>query len=299
MLRLTLNRRGLKQILRTQEIGAKAIRSEEPETGLVQKLHGGFDPARWTLGGQAYSGLILGGQACSVLILGDTDTDTERRSGNMALDMSDYEFFSSTFHSTVSESRQHFGQQYKLIRHGPLTGLILGELVYSFFHRHSILPTRSPELNRTRHGSSESQESTSSKSGDATSNESSRGAHGKRKWSESEQQNSGDGNNGEDDERRPAKKRILHSPPEGCPTFWACPFSKWKPLSYQKCCQYILKDVSRLKQHLRRYHARPLYCPVCWEIFGDQDGFESHVQERSCPPQMKRDIEGVTSSQQK
>ncbi|KAK6953102.1 hypothetical protein Daesc_005402 [Daldinia eschscholtzii] len=123
---------------------------------------------------------------------------------------------------------------------------------------------------------------------------------GKRGRKGSNHHHSGGEEDEEDDEDKYPRKRLhLDRPAEVQPIFWACPFSKWKPLSYRKCCQYILRDISRVKQHLRRYHERPPYCPVCWEVFREEDGFESHMQSRSCSPRPKPDLEGVTAVQQK
>lgn len=78
---------------------------------------------------------------------------------------------------------------------------------------------------------------------------------------------------------------------------WACPFSKWKPLSYHSCDKYILKDISRVKQHLNRSHKQPLHCPVCWENFQAESAFYSHVRDRTCTPRPAMMPEGVTSTQ--
>lgn len=181
----------------------------------------------------------------------------------------------------------------------PFTRLILDELVSTFFYDY-ICPTRQiPVFEPTREAKSSFQGTREGEDRDITINSDlNQGDYGKRKRQDSEDRNSGDEKDG-DEGRAPTKKLIPRPSPNTRPTFWACPFSKWKPLSYRKCCQYILKDVSRVKQHLRRYHERPSYCPICWKTFQDEEMFESHIQNRNCSPQPKRDVDGVTSVQQK
>jgi hypothetical protein len=78
----------------------------------------------------------------------------------------------------------------------------------------------------------------------------------------------------------------------------ACPFAKWKPLSYHSCSKYIMKDIRRVKQHLRRSHKKTPYCPICWKTFQSEEEFYTHIQSRSCLPQPKVELEGVTAIQQ-
>ncbi|KAI1161388.1 hypothetical protein F5B18DRAFT_628405 [Nemania serpens] len=59
-----------------------------------------------------------------------------------------------------------------------------------------------------------------------------------------------------------------------------------------------MKDIRRVKQHLRRGHKKPLHCPTCWETFKTEETFYSHIRGRSCLPQPNRALEGVTSTQQ-
>ncbi|KAI8948876.1 hypothetical protein F4801DRAFT_603989 [Xylaria longipes] len=108
-------------------------------------------------------------------------------------------------------------------------------------------------------------------------------------------QNSGNGEDEDEEEELPPRKRV-EPLKEG--VLLACPFSKWKPLSYQSCYKYIMKDIRRVKQHLRRNHKRPLHCPTCCETFKVEETFYSHIEGRSCLPQPKKALEGVTSTQQ-
>ncbi|KAI6363419.1 hypothetical protein MCOR25_005911 [Pyricularia grisea] len=82
---------------------------------------------------------------------------------------------------------------------------------------------------------------------------------------------------------------------------WACPFCKWKPLRYQGCHTYKLKEISRVKQHLRRKHRIPLHCDVCSEEFADDEARLAHVRAQSCSLSqncVQKTWEGVTPEQQ-
>ncbi|KAI1367469.1 hypothetical protein F5Y08DRAFT_298594 [Xylaria arbuscula] len=121
----------------------------------------------------------------------------------------------------------------------------------------------------------------------------SRGSNTTKRKRQEISQNS-DGEDGDEGEL-PPKKRVI--PPKE-DALLACPFAKWKPLSYQSCYKYIMKDIRRVKQHLRRNHKRPLHCPTCWDTFKLEEAFYSHIKDRTCLPQPERAIEGMTASQQ-
>ncbi|KAI1114764.1 hypothetical protein F5Y14DRAFT_412738 [Nemania sp. NC0429] len=118
----------------------------------------------------------------------------------------------------------------------------------------------------------------------------------KRKRQAMAQNNSGDGEDEDEEEELPPRKRVV---PLKEVALLACPFAKWKPLSYQSCHKYIMKDIGRVKQHLHRFHIRPVYCARCGETFKDEDALHSHQRSISCPVGPKRALEGVTSTQEK
>ncbi|KAI0541362.1 hypothetical protein GGR58DRAFT_510954 [Xylaria digitata] len=105
-----------------------------------------------------------------------------------------------------------------------------------------------------------------------------------------------DGGEDEDEEPAPPEKKQAVPLKEGA--LLACPFAKWNPLSYHSCYKYIMKDIRRVKQHLRRNHKRPLYCPTCWNTFKDEQTFYSHIESRACLPRPKVELEGLTTTQQ-
>ncbi|KAI0382417.1 hypothetical protein F5Y04DRAFT_252628 [Hypomontagnella monticulosa] len=186
------------------------------------------------------------------------------------------------------------------IEHDALCSLkssILEELLDEFFHGYSPSQRVYTETiqagNTTSHQHSYTLEQARGGIGGKDIN--SYGRH-KRKRQEKDRRYGEDEGDGD---KSPSSRSSIRPSTETEPLFWACPFSKWKPLAYRKCYQYILKDISRVKQHLRRHHERPPYCPVCWEIFREGRAFEYHIQCRECSPRPKVDIEGVNTDQQK
>jgi hypothetical protein len=74
----------------------------------------------------------------------------------------------------------------------------------------------------------------------------------------------------------------------------ACPYFKMDPVRYSErnvheqcyrgCASSLLRDISRLKQHLYRVHRRPEhYCSSCYVTFETQNILDSHSRQRpSC-----------------
>lgn len=107
---------------------------------------------------------------------------------------------------------------------------------------------------------------------------------------------SGDGDGEDEDESMaPQKKRARSQDQE---LNMACPFAKWKPLSYGCCNNCLFDGINRVKQHLQRRHKKPYYCPTCYETFKTQDLFYPHMKARSCSPKPEVEIEGLTDAQE-
>ncbi|PHH92561.1 hypothetical protein CDD83_6840 [Cordyceps sp. RAO-2017] len=115
----------------------------------------------------------------------------------------------------------------------------------------------------------------------------------------------GQGDDDEDDEdddddvrgRRPKKPRP--SADDVLARRLACPYRKWKPLAYRECGSKTLRTMSRVKQHLRRFHRRPLHCPLCYDSVSSTGDLEDHLRARSCPVREKKTVEGITEDQEK
>jgi len=50
-------------------------------------------------------------------------------------------------------------------------------------------------------------------------------------------------------------------------TTFACPFLKKDPVAHKHCCIFVLSRIRDVKQHLRRRHQMPIYCPRCNRTF--------------------------------
>lgn len=179
---------------------------------------------------------------------------------------------------------------------------LLKELLTSFFSGHSTIlgnpshnspsPGAGPSDVEERGGGVSSRDSINTRVGEQER------SSGKRKC----QDEFGDGNHGDkgDGSEDRSPKRLMKEPPSSAVDniLWACPFSKWKPLTYHSCQSSILSGINRVKQHLRRKHKRPLHCPSCWLTFEREGPFYAHIAERDCDKREGNEPEGVTTEQQ-
>ncbi|KAL9083948.1 MAG: hypothetical protein Q9165_008291 [Trypethelium subeluteriae] len=106
----------------------------------------------------------------------------------------------------------------------------------------------------------------------------------------------GDKDEDEDNTRaRPPTKKEDQGPEK----LLACPFCKLKPRKYRSCYKYTLRDISRVKQHLRRCHGIPKYCPSCYVTFGTEKVRDDHIRSRNCQIAPSVDFECVSEEQRK
>ncbi|CEJ81766.1 hypothetical protein VHEMI01878 [[Torrubiella] hemipterigena] len=77
----------------------------------------------------------------------------------------------------------------------------------------------------------------------------------------------------------------------------ACPFCKWKPLTYRSCQGMVLREISRVKQHLWRNHQVPIHCVICFTEFPTEADRDEHLRQRNCSLQQAKQWEGVTVEQ--
>ncbi|KAI1332756.1 hypothetical protein F5Y16DRAFT_356417 [Xylariaceae sp. FL0255] len=208
------------------------------------------------------------------------------------------------YSTTTSESDSTASSDYEddiepnwIVEHlKTLIPILIEELLGEFFNRQSRSISEFGAAHRQYHGTSATGSGSYTNGLNATNYSQSNESNSvKRKRTNSSQ--SPDEENGEDEVPDPPTKKQRVAAED---MLMACPFSKWKPLSYSCCYKYIMKDIRRVKQHLRRYHKRPLHCPICWQTFSasDEEGFYSHIQSRSCEPRPRVDLEGVTATQQ-
>lgn len=144
------------------------------------------------------------------------------------------------------------------------------------------------------------------------------GVYGPRSSSRSNRDTSPDGNkatpqvlgkrrrecNGEDQDENRRSRRGPTS--DGSPDstedlqLWACPFYKQNRRRHQPCGRAVLKTISRVKYHLKRYHQPPIHCDRCSMIFGTEaERVEHNRQMTPCLLQAPTQWNGITESQNK
>ncbi|KAI1385601.1 uncharacterized protein F4822DRAFT_432456 [Hypoxylon trugodes] len=79
----------------------------------------------------------------------------------------------------------------------------------------------------------------------------------------------------------------------------ACPYAKKDPVQYRDCYRYFLGRIRDVKQHLTRCHRKPIYCPICNELFSGEEERDSHIRQSTCKPRPSIIIEGVSEKQKK
>ncbi|KAK5082288.1 hypothetical protein LTR05_007434 [Lithohypha guttulata] len=97
-----------------------------------------------------------------------------------------------------------------------------------------------------------------------------------------------------------ASKRQKHEASAEPQKLFACPYHKHDPvryaqgntteLHYRGCVKGLFRDISRMKQHLKRVHHYPgFYCRRCFEVFDTNDKLQDHsslpeaCEPRDCP----------------
>ncbi|KAF5536413.1 hypothetical protein FMEXI_10359 [Fusarium mexicanum] len=94
----------------------------------------------------------------------------------------------------------------------------------------------------------------------------------------------------EDEDDISDEELVVVSQPARTKSFFhlACPFQIYAPDAYQKCLlNDDLQSIEDLKEHLFRYHSRPIHCLICYETFDTLIQRDNHVLSERC---QKRDI---------
>jgi hypothetical protein len=87
---------------------------------------------------------------------------------------------------------------------------------------------------------------------------------------------------GEDGSRPPPPKKTKSGQGKKPQKSFACPYLKWDPGKFKKCCKLKLSRISDVKNHLHRKHTPHHYCPLCQAIFPDEDSLQGHIEDRNC-----------------
>ncbi|KAF2464638.1 uncharacterized protein BDR25DRAFT_95944 [Lindgomyces ingoldianus] len=82
---------------------------------------------------------------------------------------------------------------------------------------------------------------------------------------------------------------------EAGPRF-ACPFYKHDPNRYRNrrtCPGPGWPTVHRMKEHLYRSHAQPIFCPRCYATFDSDNDYAAHARTTPCQVSVPQPIEGI------
>lgn len=77
---------------------------------------------------------------------------------------------------------------------------------------------------------------------------------------------------------------------------FACPFYKHDPDKYRNrrtCPGPGWPTVHRMKEHLYRSHAQPIFCPICYETCKSDKELLNHVRLQQCQRSAPQQIEGI------
>ncbi|KAI0415040.1 hypothetical protein F5X98DRAFT_347721 [Xylaria grammica] len=89
-----------------------------------------------------------------------------------------------------------------------------------------------------------------------------------------------------DDDDRPGQRRNKSRsgpPTERLP--FACPFYHHNNEEHQRCLNHTLNRIVDVRQHIRRCHAQPSYCPRCGVVFQNDptyDQRDAHINQQTC-----------------
>lgn len=103
----------------------------------------------------------------------------------------------------------------------------------------------------------------------------------------------------DDDEGSPNKRRrgsMATSDESETGVRFACPFYKHDPNRYRNrrtCAGPGWPTVHRMKEHLYRSHAQPIFCPICYATFKSDKDQSNHVRLQQCKRSSPQQIEGI------
>ncbi|KAF2854943.1 hypothetical protein T440DRAFT_464263 [Plenodomus tracheiphilus IPT5] len=104
----------------------------------------------------------------------------------------------------------------------------------------------------------------------------------------------------DDDEDGPHKRRrgsaITMGDDSELGARFACPFYKHDPDQYRNrrtCPGPGWPTVHRMKEHLYRSHAQPIFCPICYATFKSDKEQSNHVRLQQCQRSAPQQIDGI------
>ncbi|KAH6696440.1 hypothetical protein BKA61DRAFT_252267, partial [Leptodontidium sp. MPI-SDFR-AT-0119] len=103
---------------------------------------------------------------------------------------------------------------------------------------------------------------------------------------------------GEEESRRRRPKKMKSDQDDVLEKSFACPFLKWDPTAYSRCCVKKLNSISYVKQHLHRKHTPERYCQTCHSTdFPDDDSLQSHINIGKCTCRSRTMLDGISYQQ--
>ncbi|KAF9731935.1 hypothetical protein PMIN06_000279 [Paraphaeosphaeria minitans] len=124
---------------------------------------------------------------------------------------------------------------------------------------------------------------------------SSQASSGKRKARGSDESFPPDDPDEDDAKKRRVSVTTTTEDSETGPRF-ACPFFKHDPHRYRQkrtCGGPGWPTVHRMKEHLYRSHAQPIFCPRCYTMFESDADFAVHLRGNPCQVSAPQPIEGI------
>lgn len=117
-----------------------------------------------------------------------------------------------------------------------------------------------------------------------------------KKSNERKRKRSNDEDGDQDERRRRFDSHRSESDPDDGKNerSFACPYCKWRPVTYGNCQRAVLKEISRVKQHLFRIHVAPIHCVHCYTQFESSELRDAHLLQRSCKTAPRRNTEFMT-----
>ncbi|KAI1342015.1 hypothetical protein F5Y15DRAFT_373937 [Xylariaceae sp. FL0016] len=80
-------------------------------------------------------------------------------------------------------------------------------------------------------------------------------------------------------------------------TWLACPYLKHDMIKHRACLSLRLLEIKHVKQHLRRKHLQPHFCPSCGLTTASQTQLHAHIRARECQQQDFSNPEGLNEDQ--
>lgn len=105
-----------------------------------------------------------------------------------------------------------------------------------------------------------------------------------------------------EDESSPSKRRKISTEkedPNATGLSLACPYYKRDRFRHSKCLFFDLTKISYVKQHLRRHHMQPHYCPLCGQSFNKLEDQRAHIRLLQCARRDFEEPDGINEDQSK